>query len=82
MRLKKIAGMILSFIKDKIKCKKVNIMRKKLELGKPIVSWVSTSDLYKCVNLLLRDYVSGCYMFEVDIFKNLLKKEITCRKNK
>lgn len=57
-------------------------MRKKLELGKPIVSWVSTSDLYKCVNLLLRDYVSGCYMFEVDIVKNLLKKEITCRKNK
>jgi hypothetical protein len=57
-------------------------MRKKLELGKPMVSYASTSDLYKCINLLLRHYVSGCYMFEVDIVKNILKKEITCRKNK
>jgi len=28
---------------------------------------------YRCINLFLRDYVLGCYMFEVDILKSIEK---------
>ena len=35
---------------------------------------------YRCINLFLREYVSGCYMFEFDILKNLLKKRSLAEK--
>ena len=28
---------------------------------------------YRCISLFLRDYVLGCYMFEVDILKSIEK---------